>query len=512
MSPETTCTVHLGLGETGCDITFPTGGAKDIRASYLGAPGFAASASTAFTGYSVLITNTTAGALTHTPNPNAPAVAVTVSAPISPVAPGGGTVSGTVTVQYNALSATPDTGSCNYTLPAQSNCNVNLTQRGDYGLIAVFQGNFNYGGAVSDSVIHRVNHLPQLSPESYFTFEDQALARTDPYGQTTPGNPNDDGPLANDLDVDSDIGQVLTVQNVSVGGIGGSVAMNANGTFTYTPLANASGQATVSYQVTDGVESVPASFTIDVTAVNDKPSITLLGDLTFPAGDTSMGTVPGFSLFSPGPPDESGQSVNFYFVQRVAGDFISSANIDNNGTLSYSIVGPPTGVDVWSVVVTDSGGSQYGGQDTSDPRYFHIVKGPGSAELSITKTNNASRLRQYQPTTYTIVVSNAGPDTAPYVSVKDPLPPTLKNASWTCAPSGAGASCPASGSGGIDAYVTLPSGTSVAFTLTATVDSPNDAPVVNTATVGTIVGFTDTASNNSASDTDAVDLFRDGFE
>ncbi len=511
VDPETTCTVQLGLGAAGCAIAFPTGGDKTITASYLGAPGFAPDDSNNTTTYRALITSTQASNLVHTPNLNAPSTQVTVAIDVAAVAPGGGSPFGVVNVSYIESAPAPDTGGCSYTRPQQSSCNITLANRSTYAIQAQLSGNLSYGPSNLVVAQHRVNRLPQVAPENYFTLEDQVLQKTDPHGQTTPGNPDDDGPLANDFDNDSGLGQVLTVHNVSVGGIGGSIAMNPSGTFTYTPPQNVSGLATISYQVTDGIESVPTSFNIDVTAVNDQPSVTLLGDRVFPAGDSGTKTVPGFAVFSPGPPDESGQTVTVYTVVPVAFDAISNCNIANSGTLTCELAGPPTGVDVWSVTATDSGGTQYGAQDTSDPRYFRVVKGTFAAELAITKTNNATRLRQYQPTTYTITVSNTGPNTAPYVGVKDLLPATLENATWTCVGQN-GATCPSAGSGSIDTTVTLPAASRVTFTLTATVNSPTDAPVVNTATVEILSAFGDGAGNNSATDTDPVDLFRNSFE
>jgi len=516
---ETECTVQLGLAETGCALTFPTGGTKTITASYQGAPGFAPSE---LPGpdffYTAVTTLTSASMLVHSPNPNAPTSAVAVSMQVSPVAPGGGTVSGTVNVTANTSGPVFDPQGCTYTLPAQSSCNLNLTLRGDYGINAQLLGNISYGTSNVLSSSHRVNHLPVVAPSPYFTTEDNALQITDPYGLLTPGNPNDNGPLSNDSDTDANIGQVLTVVNplaIVPGGIGGSLQMNANGTFSYVPPANANGQATLSFNVTDGVESVAAVVPINVDAINDKPVITLLGDQVWPAG-TGGGakTVPGFvSSFSPGPPDEqSTQSLSFYATQVIADPdgVMACCTLGNNGTLEY-FLGAVPGVALLSVTATDTGSTAAGGQDTSDPRYFHIVVGPQSAELSISKSNGSDRLRQYQQTSYTITVSNAGPDTALGAPVLDILPATLKNASWTCLGQGGG-TCPANGSGGIDTVVTLPAQASVTFTLTATVDSPTDAPVVNTATVSAPGGYTDSATNNSATDNDPVDLFRDGFE
>src|SRR4029078_625690 len=53
----------------------------------------------------------------------------------------------------------------------------------------------------------------------------------------------------------------------------GRVAWSANGSFTFTPAPNFNGQATFSYQASDGQEvSNTAVVTINVTLVNDPPS------------------------------------------------------------------------------------------------------------------------------------------------------------------------------------------------------------------------------------------------
>jgi len=77
------------------------------------------------------------------------------------------------------------------------------------------------------------------------------------------------------------------------------------------------------------------------------------------------------------------------------------------------------------------------------------------------------------------------------------------NVTWTCAGSG-GASCTASGAGDInDSAVNLPVGTSVTYTVSATVIASPSGSLVNTATVSSSV--TDpNPGNNSATDTDQL--------
>jgi VCBS repeat-containing protein len=76
------------------------------------------------------------------------------------------------------------------------------------------------------------------------------------------------GVLANDTDAE---GTPLTAV-VSAAPAHGTVTLNANGSFTYTPAANYNGPDTFTYTASDGsASSNVATVTITVTAVNDVP-------------------------------------------------------------------------------------------------------------------------------------------------------------------------------------------------------------------------------------------------
>jgi VCBS repeat-containing protein len=77
--------------------------------------------------------------------------------------------------------------------------------------------------------------------------------------------------LSNDSDPDDD---PLTAERVS-NATTGTLQLNANGTFTYTPPANFSGVASFSYRARDGSQaSAPVTVTITVSPVNDAPFVT----------------------------------------------------------------------------------------------------------------------------------------------------------------------------------------------------------------------------------------------
>ena len=77
------------------------------------------------------------------------------------------------------------------------------------------------------------------------------------------------GVLGNDSDPDGDPLTAVLVTGPSHG----SLTLNANGSFSYTPAANFAGSDSFTYRASDGtVSSSPATVTITVTATNDTPA------------------------------------------------------------------------------------------------------------------------------------------------------------------------------------------------------------------------------------------------
>ena len=75
--------------------------------------------------------------------------------------------------------------------------------------------------------------------------------------------------LANDIDVDMD---ALTIITTPVSGpSNGSVTINPDGTFTYTPNADFDGTDSFTYEINDGNSTSQADVTINVTPENDAP-------------------------------------------------------------------------------------------------------------------------------------------------------------------------------------------------------------------------------------------------
>lgn len=144
---------------------------------------------------------------------------------------------------------------------------VNVNANGDF----TYAPSANYNGAdsftytVTDSLggantytisiaIAAVNDAPLASDDSVTGLEDNNIA----------GNV-----LTNDFDVEN---SALTAILVN-GPANGTLTLNANGSFIYTPNANWNGTDTFTYKANDGsVDSNNASVTINVTPQNDAPT------------------------------------------------------------------------------------------------------------------------------------------------------------------------------------------------------------------------------------------------
>lgn len=122
--------------------------------------------------------------------------------------------------------------------------------------------------------------------------------------------------------------------------------------------------------------------------------------------------------------------------------------------------------------------------------------------VGITKTNGVTTVNPGNPTTYTIVASNAGPNAAA-TTVSDTFPAALTGCTWTCTASSG--TCAASGSGNIADTGTLQSGGTLTYTAACTVSPGASGSLSNTATIAVGAGNRDTdPSNDSATDTDTI--------
>lgn len=127
----------------------------------------------------------------------------------------------------------------------------------------------------------------------------------------------------------------------------------------------------------------------------------------------------------------------------------------------------------------------------------------GTADVQIMMSDGVTTAAPGGSVTYTITVTNAGPNTANGATVMD-LFPLGATTAWSCTAS-PGASCTPSGSGDIIDSVTLPVAGSVTYTATVTISPLAVGVLTNTATVAPSVGELDpNFANNSSTDTNTL--------
>ncbi|MBX3398816.1 MAG: cadherin domain-containing protein [Gemmataceae bacterium] len=158
--------------------------------------------------------------------------------------------------------------------------------------------------------------------------------------------------------------------------------IDANGTLTFTPAADATGIAMVTvvakddggtFTMGDVDTSASQSFLIRVLGKNVAPSFAVGTDQIVDE-DTGTATVPGFlTMISPGPSIESMQKVAFLVSNDNMALFAAQPAIDSTGKLTFTPAANAFGIATVTVIAMDDGGTLNGGDDTSDPQTFTIT-------------------------------------------------------------------------------------------------------------------------------------------
>ena len=211
-------------------------------------------------------------------------------------------------------------------------------------------------------------------------------------------------------------GQALTftATNTNTALFEAQPAVAANGTLTYKPAANQFGNAVVSVRLSDnggtangGVDTSPTqTFTITVNSVNDAPSFTKGGNQTVNE-DAGTQTVTGWATaISPGPSNESSQTVTFTVSTNNTGLFSTLPAVASNGTLTYRSGSNLSGTAAVTVTATDNGGTANGGINVSGPQTFSItVTAVNDAPVNTVPPGQTTM--QGQPLTFSSANGNA---------------------------------------------------------------------------------------------------------
>ena len=163
-------------------------------------------------------------------------------------------------------------------------------------------------------------------------------------------------------------------------GIVATPATNANPmSVSYTPTANLNGSDAFTVSVSDGSNTDSRTVEVEITPVNDEPTISALTDQTFNGVGGSAQTVADFASMSStgGGADESSQTVEEYVVSEVSdpNGVVSSVSIASNGTLTYTPAANVEGVARIQAQVRDDGGFDplIGDDNLSEAKTFTIT-------------------------------------------------------------------------------------------------------------------------------------------
>ncbi len=197
-------------------------------------------------------------------------------------------------------------------------------------------------------------------------------------------------------------------------------------------------------------------------------------------------------------------------------NFTDTVDIQSGGSIRYTVTANISGTATGSMTNTatisvPSGVSDpiSGNNSSFDTDTYTVpIK---SADLAITKTDSATTYAPNSGITYTIEVTNLGPDDASGFNITDTVPPEITISSVSCATSGTGtASCGTDNTVGnaivfTGAAIDFVGGNKITITVIGTTgDKSNTGTLANTANIvipgGTPFADPDIATNNSATD------------
>jgi hypothetical protein len=225
--------------------------------------------------------------------------------------------------------------------------NVIYTPVQDYNGQVVLEYDISDGNGGTDTAnifitVLPLNDAPDAVDDAYTTAEDTVLTI------------NPDGVLGNDTDVDGD---TLTVQSFTQP-TNGTVTVNADGSFDYTPNANYNGSDSFTYTITDGNGGTDtATVNINVTPVNDAPDA--IDDAYTTDEDVPLVIAPAGVLTND--TDVDGDTLTVAsFTQPTNG----AVAVNADGSFTYTPNTNYNGADSFTYTITDGNG----GTDTATVR------------------------------------------------------------------------------------------------------------------------------------------------
>jgi VCBS repeat-containing protein len=199
-------------------------------------------------------------------------------------------------------------------------------------------------GVLDDGEVARVDYIefiPVGSPNQAPIAQVDAYAATEDTVLTVPV---ENGVLSNDSDPEADSLTVTAYDAVSTAN--GTVVMTADGAFTYTPTMDFAGTDSFTYTVSDGVNAVSQTVTVNVNPVNDAP---VGNEDSLSTGSGTPLTFWSVELLA-NDSDIDGDALSLESVTQPANGTVTD---NNDGTFTYTPNANFSGIDSFSYVVTD---------------------------------------------------------------------------------------------------------------------------------------------------------------
>src|SRR4029079_9601649 len=152
------------------------------------------------------------------------------------------------------------------------------------------------------------------------------------------------GILSNDTDVDGDTLSVQTPRPIS-GPSHGTLTLNSNASFTYTPAANYNGQDSFTYKCTDGTaDSNVATVTITIHPVND---VAVAVNDSFQTNEDTQLVITAAGILS-NDPDADGDSLTVQTPRPISGPSHGQLTLNADGSFTYTPAANFNGQDTFT--------------------------------------------------------------------------------------------------------------------------------------------------------------------